>query len=108
MKTKLLKIAFALFSFLSFECNAGAVSGNTIIDYLRPYSGSGVYISVTTNAICDTSVFFIELNTAGGKAMYAAALAALAANKSVALEVSNATGCKGWGTLLQSLYIIKG
>jgi hypothetical protein len=38
--------------------------------------------------------------------MYAAALTALTTGKRVILEVSNATGCTGWGTKLQSLYVL--
>lgn len=42
-----------------------------------------------------------------GKEMCAAALAALISGKQVQLEVSNATGCTGFGSRLQSIYICR-
>jgi len=42
----------------------------------------------------------------GSKEVYAAAVAALVADKSVRVEAVN-TGCAGWGTKIQSIIIIK-
>jgi hypothetical protein len=46
-----------------------------------------------------------DLNAGGGQAAYAAALAAMVAGKHVSLEVLNVTGCAGWGTQLQSIWV---
>lgn len=74
---------------------------------VRPYANSyAVYIDVSSGQLCSTSAFVIMTNELGGKEMYAAALTALATGKRVILEVSNATGCSGWGTKLQSLYVL--
>ena len=73
---------------------------------LRPYASStSAYLHVSSPALCGTEVFTIPLNEQGGKEMYATALTALVSNKQIQLEVSNATGCTGWGTRLQSLFI---
>ncbi|HET7332009.1 hypothetical protein [Dyella sp.] len=47
----------------------------------------------------------INLGFGGAKEIYAAALSAMVAGKSVQLEVVG-TGCGGWGTTLQSIYIL--
>ncbi len=50
----------------------------------------------------------IRLSDLSGKEAYAAVLAALLANKRVQLEIHEQEGCKspGWGTRLQSVYIL--
>jgi hypothetical protein len=74
---------------------------------VRPYANShSVYIHVSSGQLCSTSAFVIMTDEPGGKGMYAAALTALTTGKRVILEVSNATGCTGWGTKLQSLYVL--
>lgn len=74
---------------------------------LRPYANSyAVYLEVSSGQLCNTSAFIIMTNEPGGKEMYAAALTAVASGKRIILEVSDATGCTGWGTKLQSLYIL--
>lgn len=74
---------------------------------VRPYANSySVYIDVSSGQLCGTSAFVIMTHEPGGKEMYAAALTALTTGKRVILEVSNTTGCTGWGTKLQSLYVL--
>ena len=74
---------------------------------VRPYIGNNdVYIRTNVDAVCGTSIFRIPTSQPNGKEAYAAALAAITSGRSVVLEVSDATGCTGWGTLLQSIYIV--
>ena len=74
---------------------------------VRPYANSyNVYLEVSSGQLCSTSIFIIMTHEPGGKEMYAAALAALTTGKRVILEVSNSTGCTGWGTKLQSIYLL--
>jgi hypothetical protein len=82
-------------------------TGWVYVTLVRPYSNTDlkVYVEINSSAVCNTSVFAIKVNDPNGKEMYAAALAAFIAQKKVILEASNSTGCTGWGTLLQSLYI---
>jgi len=81
-------------------------SSKTTIINIRPYIGNDhVYLQTTNNIICETSVFKIDLSKPNGKAAYAAALTAMSTNQKVQLEISNQTGCKGWGTELQSITI---
>lgn len=100
-------IAFALSVFCSFPgpvC-AEPTSGAVHILNIRPYSGSNAVYLVTDNpngSFCANSWYLIDLSSYGGKAMYAAALTALASGKAVQLEVANCNN----PNLLQSLYIL--
>jgi hypothetical protein len=97
------------FIFLTLACNVFAepTGGWVYISTMRPYSGTDTkaFINVGTTALCNTDTFAINTTAPNGKEMYAVALAAVIAKRAVALEVSNNTGCTGYGTLLQSIYI---
>jgi len=99
-------VSTAILLLIGFAANAGETGGKVNLVSLRPYVGK-VYVQVSPAGLCGTEVFTIELANTGGKEMYAAALTAFSAGKLVELEVSNATGCTGWGTTLQSLYIYR-
>ncbi|MBB6253393.1 hypothetical protein [Nitrospirillum iridis] len=75
---------------------------------VRSYD-SGQYsyaiIEVNNTTLCNTDHFVIPLDSPGGVGMLSAAITALSAQKQVVLEVSNVTGCNGWGSRLQSLYL---
>jgi hypothetical protein len=79
--------------------------GKVDIISLRPYAGSVIYIKVSSATLCNTEMFTMDTSQVNGKEMYAAALAAVTTGKKVSLEVANATGCAGWGTKLQSIYL---
>jgi hypothetical protein len=64
-----------------------------------------IYIGVSSSDFCGTTVFSFSSSEPNGKEMYAAVLTALASGKQVQLEASTATGCTGWGTRLQSIYL---
>lgn len=86
--------------------HGGETGPRVKITQLRPYMGSGqVFVHVNSSQLCGTSVFKIVLSDPAGKEAYAAALTAIATGKNVALEVSNVTGCTGWGTQLQSIWL---
>lgn len=84
---------------------AGELSGKVNITSLRPYGVGLAYVQVTPIGVCGTDVFVIRLDEPGGKEMYSLALTAVSSGKRVELEVSNTTGCTGWGTRLQSMFI---
>lgn len=91
-------------------CASGVVQaeptgGKVSILSLRPYSGGLIYLEVSSGELCGTSVFAFSGSEVNAKEMYAAALTALVSGNQVQLEVSNATGCTGWGTRLQSIYL---
>ena len=75
---------------------------------VRPYNSNGgsgaVYLQMDQNSVCATSVYKIDLSYGGAKEVYASILAAMAADKSVKIEVA---GCNGWGSTIQSVYVIK-
>lgn len=73
---------------------------------LRPYVNGNVYIHLDSNVLCETSVFMIDGSNAGKEVMYSAALAAFMGNKKIRVEALTSTGCAGWGTKLQSLYLV--
>jgi hypothetical protein len=108
---KLLSHAIALFGLsASIVCNAEPTSPPLSITYIRPYSGGSAVFIATNNppgSFCSTSVYTIDMTTPSGKAMYAAALAALLAGKTVQLELAACDGgAGGVGThSLQSIYI---
>ena len=80
------------------------------ITVLRAYTSASdpaVFLEVSSNALCGTSAFAISLNIPGGKEMYAAALTAFVTKQKVRLEIANATGCQGWGTRLQSIFLVE-
>ena len=75
---------------------------------VRVYTSGGIYIAVSPVGLCGTDTFRIEPTAAARKEMYATILVAIARSDRVRLEVSNATGCNGWGTSLQSVYYVPG
>ena len=83
------------------------IAGDEIRDLsiisIRPYSGGDIFIETNASSnLCDTSTFTIDGNAPDKRELYAAALTA---GKKIGIEISNATGCTGWGTKLQSIYI---
>ena len=106
MKTGYLHIMFAAVYLFTSVAYSEPSSGQTSIYSLRPYiDGTSVFLQTVDNAICNTNVFVIDLNKPSGKEAYALAMAAFMANKKIQVEVSNATGCTGWGTQLTSITI---
>ena len=96
-------LAFASCAFMAW---GGETGPRVKITQLRPYMGSGqVFVHVDSSQLCGTTVFKIVLSDPAAKEAYAAALTAVATGKKVALEVSNTTGCAGWGTQLQSIWL---
>ncbi len=106
MKLKLISGTLSLVA--SFNGLAEPTGVPVNILSLRPYTSSNpvAYIEVSASTLCNTNGFKINLSEPGGKEMYATALTAAASGKQVKLEVSNATGCQGWGTVLQSIYLV--
>lgn len=86
---------------------AEPTGGRVSVLSVRPYSGGSIYVEVSSSELCGTSVFSFIASEVNGKEMYAAVLTALASGKQVRLEVSTATGCAGWGSRLQSIYLYK-
>lgn len=85
---------------------AEPTSGRAKIATMRAYVGGAGLITTTSNAICDTSSFKIDLTAPGGKEAFSAALAAHLAGRSILIEVSNSTGCTGNWTLVQSITVL--
>ncbi len=109
MKLRWLLIALAIV-FVSTPALAEPTGVPVKILSLRPYNtptGANVYVEVSqSGAPCDTQGYTIDLSWVGSKEVYAAAMTALVADKSVRVEAVN-SGCTGWGTKVQSITIIK-
>jgi hypothetical protein len=82
MKAKLALILLSVFSLFTSSVFSEPTSDFTTITQIRPYIGTNnVLISTSSNAICGGASFYIDLSRLNGKAAYAAALAAMMANK---------------------------
>ena len=90
---------------LSGQAQAEPTSDKLSIVSLRPYGGGIAYVQVSSDTFCTTDTFTIDLTQPSGKEMYAAVLAALTGGKKIRIEASNATGCNGWATRLQSVFL---
>lgn len=104
---KYLTLIFCIVVTIPFTVVAAPESTTSAnIIQLRPYVSGGVYIHLDSNILCDTSVFLIDGSNAGKEVLYSAALAAFMGNKKIRVEALTSTGCVGWGTALQSLYLV--
>jgi hypothetical protein len=103
MKFKKLFMGFVFLG--SVNAFSEPTSGPLFVSLLRVYATGDVYVSMKSNSFCNTDSFHIPASTAGRKEMLATLLTAQSLNSSVFLEASNATGCAGWGTKLQSIYL---
>jgi hypothetical protein len=108
MKTIAIASLTALLTVFVTPVQAEPTSGPVNIVRLRPYNCASctgaVYVQIDAPSICDTTVYQIDLTFVGAKEVYAAALTAFVTGKKVQIEVVN-TGCTGWGTKIQSLYV---
>lgn len=101
-------LALTLALCLSAPLKAEPTSDQMTILSLRPNMDGPagiVYVHVSSTAFCNTDTFAIDMSRPGAKEAYAAALAALTSGKNVRLEAFNSTGCNGWATRLQSIFI---
>jgi hypothetical protein len=110
---KLTKAFAALTLMLAMATTSTALAEPTspqvLIKSIRPYKAGAApvaFIYLATPAICNTTIFTIDLADPSGPALLSVALTALTAKKNVVVEISNATGCTGNYTALQSITII--
>lgn len=90
---------------LSTSAFATPESTAALVTEVRPYISGATFVSIDNSSLCGTTVFSIAADAPGKKERYAAVLTALSTGKYVRLEAANATGCVGWGTQLQSVYL---
>ncbi|MGR4866943.1 hypothetical protein [Caulobacter sp. LARHSG274] len=101
-------IAFVLFASLSMVSTARAEPSSppVLVNQVRVFeNGATPFALVETAAptVCGVATFTIDLTSAAGPAMLSIAISAFTAREHVVLEVSNSTGCAGYGTRLQSI-----
>lgn len=84
---------------------AEPTSGNLYVSYLRTYADGTVFVTVNTSSFCSTNTFTVLPSAPAKNQFLATLLTAQSLEKPVLLEVSNATGCNGWGTAIQSIFL---
>ena len=96
-------------TFFTSIAKAEPTSSPVLITYLRPYGGANFVLLGTNNAagsLCSQSYYSIDLSTNGGKAMYAAALTAVAGSKRIQIEIAGCGNGPAASNPLQSIYIL--
>jgi len=101
MKKIFLTLSVVLFNYGAIaEPTSVAVS----ITNIRSYSTGDAYVTFTPN-FCSTDTVKLEAGITGNKPMYALLLTAISLSQKVYLEAKNTTGCVGWGTTLESVFM---
>lgn len=103
---KLIKAIMILSIIFISSYSFAETSDPVMISSLRAYLDGSIFVTVQSPIICNTTVFKIDASFPGAKEMYSAAMSAMIAGKTVKLEIYTDTGCEGWGTKLQSLYVL--
>ena len=92
-----MKIVAAVLSLVvASSASAEPTSSPLLVNNIRPYGGTDIVFIVTNNtpnSFCPTSLYSLSLASNAGKAMYAAALTALATGKYVQLELITGAPC---------------
>ncbi len=88
-------------------CSAGPVSGRVRVVEVRPYMPNAVFIGTDNphGSFCYISYYQVSLTTEAGRAIHAAALAALLSGKPVQLEAASCGVSGSSYPTLQSLYV---
>lgn len=105
IKRNLFFLSVLALTLLAGNVFAGITTPAVNVVEVRAYSNGDVYVRLSSNATCDTNVFKIVGSDLGSAKMHSLAITALTANKKVKVEVYNSTGCNGWGTPMQSIYL---
>ncbi|PXA75356.1 hypothetical protein DMC25_24660 [Caulobacter sp. D4A] len=87
---------------------AGIMTQPVKVVSIRVYdagAGAVAFVQLDSTSTCNTNLFQIELFKLSGAGMLAVANTAMTTQKYVIAEISNANGCAGYGTILQSLAI---
>jgi len=99
-------IVFGLFSvgFVSAEPRTVV----TTISKMRPYSSGAYFVTLASNQLTTgtcTTVYQVKADAAGAKSVIASLLTAYALGESIQIEIPTATGCEGFGTPIQSVFM---
>ena len=81
----------------------------TTITNMRPYSTGGYFVTVASNqlntgATCST-VYQVQGDAAGANAVIASLLTAYSLEQPIQIEIPTATGCVGFGTPIESIFM---
>lgn len=79
------------------------------IKLLRPYANGTMFVQMNTTTLTDggtcSSVYRVQNDQPGAKAVIATLLTAYALESDVEIELPTSTGCTGFGTPIQSVYL---
>ncbi|WP_146218069.1 MULTISPECIES: hypothetical protein [unclassified Caulobacter] len=108
-KTLAALAAVATCAAVSAPATAEPTYGPVQLNQVRVYDDGAnafVLIEVKNATYCSTSTFTFKLSNLSGAGMLSASLTALATGQRVNIEISNTTGCNGYGTQLQSITVL--
>jgi hypothetical protein len=107
---KLLKMCFiVVFTFVSYAAQAEPRTAEATIVWMRPYTTGDYFVNIsssrlTTGATC-TTVYRVKADDPGAKGVIATLLTAYSLGAPLQLEVPTNTGCEGYGTPIQSVFL---
>lgn len=104
----LILVLIALLS-ATFTVSAEPRTKYTDISSMRPYTNGDYFITLASNqfsngTVC-TNTYKVQSSAAGAKAVIASLLTAYASGQKIQIEVPTATGCQGFGTPIQSVFM---
>lgn len=108
-KSVLKSSAVLVASVMAFNVAAAPNTESAEIRLLRPYSNGTMFVQLTTDQLDDgttcSSVYSVRSELDGAKNVIATLLTAYALGETVEIEVPTSTGCQGFGTPIQSVYL---
>ncbi|RBP51488.1 hypothetical protein [Arenicella xantha] len=93
----------------SFTASAEPRSVAVDITKMRPYASGNYFVTVSSDEMNDSSnctlVYKVQSDAAGAKSVIASLLTAYALEKPIEIEIPTSTGCEGFGTPIQSVFL---
>jgi hypothetical protein len=100
-------LASAVLPTMAEPTSAAVMIKSVRVYNVPPGNGPGfALVQVATPSICSTDTYKIDLAWGGSRETLATALSAFNADQFVLIEAVGSQ-CNGWGSLLQSIYIVR-
>jgi len=94
---------------MAFNVAASPNTEPSEIRLLRPYANGTMFVQIASGDLSDggscSTVYRVRDDQPGAKAVIATLLTAYALEAEVEIELPTATGCTGFGTPIQSVYL---
>ena len=109
MKRIIILVSVSAILLLSAAVSAEPRTVSTTITKLRPYTDGSYFVTLGSNALNNattcTTVYLVQSGDAGANAVIASLLTAFALGSNIQIELPTATGCEGFATPIQSVFI---